>query len=107
MELLNDFRIKPAILYANHLMMQVLEWLVNKPQRDVLLNLRQHLSILAPGGGSDRVGKLARVTPHTIDKQVAMFRGHTEAIYQCSGLLQVTVVCCCNVIELYVVECLF
>lgn len=68
--------------------LQVLEWLVNKPQRDILLNLHHHLSTLAPGGGSDRVGKLTRVTPHTIDKQVAMFRGHTEAIYQCSGLLQ-------------------
>jgi hypothetical protein len=80
-------------------MMQVLEWLVNKTQKDILLSLHHHLSILAPGGGSDRVGKLTRVTPHTIDKQVALFKGHTKVIYQCGGLLQVTVVCC-NFIEL-------
>ncbi|PNF41889.1 Sec1 family domain-containing protein 2 [Cryptotermes secundus] len=67
---------------------QVLEWLVNKPQKDILLSLHHHLSTLAPGGGSDRIGKLTRVTPHSIDKQVALFRGHKEAIYQCSGLLQ-------------------
>ncbi|XP_069689461.1 sec1 family domain-containing protein 2-like isoform X2 [Periplaneta americana] len=69
---------------------QVLEWLVNKRQKDVLLGLHQHISTLAPGGGSERVGKLTRVTPHTIDKQVALFKGHSEAIFQCSGLLQVT-----------------
>ncbi|XP_069689457.1 sec1 family domain-containing protein 2-like isoform X1 [Periplaneta americana] len=67
---------------------QVLEWLVNKRQKDVLLGLHQHISTLAPGGGSERVGKLTRVTPHTIDKQVALFKGHSEAIFQCSGLLQ-------------------
>ncbi|XP_021922683.1 sec1 family domain-containing protein 2-like isoform X3 [Zootermopsis nevadensis] len=70
-------------------MMQVLEWLVNKKQKDVLLSLHHHITALVPGGGG-RVGKFTHVTPHTIEKQIALFKGHTEIMYQCSGLLQVT-----------------
>jgi hypothetical protein len=66
---------------------------VNKKQKDVLLNLHRHLTALVPGGGG-RVGKLTHVTPHTIEKQIALFKGHTEVIYQCSGLLQVTMISC-------------
>jgi len=66
---------------------------VNKRQKDVLLSLHHHLTTLEPGGRSDRVGKLTRVTPQTIDKQIALFKGHIEVIRQCSGFLQVTVVC--------------
>jgi hypothetical protein len=65
---------------------------VNKKQKDVLLSLHHHLTALVPGGGG-QVGKLTHVTPHTVEKQVASFKGHTEAIYQCSGLLQVIVIC--------------
>jgi len=67
---------------------QMLEWLVSKKQKDVLMSLHHHLTALAPSGGSNQVGKLLRVTPHSIDKLVGLFRGHTELIYQCSGLLQ-------------------
>lgn len=67
---------------------QVLEWLVSKKQKDVLMSLHHHLTTLAPSGGGNQVGKLLRVTPHTIDKLVGLFKGHTELIYQCSGLLQ-------------------
>jgi hypothetical protein len=70
----------------------VLEWLVSKKQKDVLMSLHHHLTALAPSGMGNQVGKLLRVTPHSIDKLVSLFKGHTELIYQCSGLLQVSVI---------------
>lgn len=68
--------------------LQVLEWLVNKRQKDILLGLHQHLNTMMPSGGGDRLGKVPRVTPHTIDKQVASFKGHSDAIFQSNGILQ-------------------
>lgn len=65
---------------------------MSKKQKDVLMSLHHHLSALAPSVGSNQVGKLLRVTPHSIDKLVGQFKGHTELIYQCSGLLQVSVI---------------
>lgn len=64
---------------------------MNKKQKDVLLSLHHHITALVPGGGG-RVGKFTHVTPHTIEKQIALFKGHTEIMYQCSGLLQVTMI---------------
>jgi hypothetical protein len=65
---------------------------VSKKQKDVLMSLHHHLTTLAPSRGGNQVGKLLRVTPHTIDKLVGLFKGHTELIHQCSGLLQVRVI---------------
>ena len=65
---------------------------MSKKQKDVLMSLHHHLTALAPSGGSSQVGKLLRVTPHSIDKLVGLFKGHAELIYQCSGLLQVSVI---------------
>lgn len=64
---------------------------MNKKQKDVLLSLHSHIIGLVPGEGG-QVGKVTHVTPHTIEKQIALFKGHTEVIHQCSGLLQVTVI---------------
>ena len=78
-------------VYVRMLVMchKVMEWLVNKKQKDILLGLHQHLNTVTPSGGADRTGKVLRVTPHTIDKQVASFKGHSEAIFQSNGILQV------------------
>ncbi|KAJ8875072.1 hypothetical protein PR048_022962 [Dryococelus australis] len=70
----------------------VLEWLVTRRQKDVLVGLHQCLTAVAPTGRDEAPGsKLAsRVTPMSLEKQVASFRSHPDKIAQCSGLLQQT-----------------
>ncbi|XP_063241487.1 sec1 family domain-containing protein 2-like isoform X2 [Bacillus rossius redtenbacheri] len=72
--------------------LEVFEWLVGRPQKDVLAGLHQRLAARAPAGRDDTPGsRLAtRVTPSSLEKQVASFRSHPDKIAQCSGLLQQT-----------------
>ncbi|KAK7868499.1 hypothetical protein R5R35_001907 [Gryllus longicercus] len=70
---------------------EVLEWLVNRKQKDVLLGLHQLLAAAIPAGCDERIGRITtRVTPHILEKQVAVFKGQTDAIIQNSGLLEQT-----------------
>lgn len=83
---IHDESLFPGCLaHQNVVCQNVIEWLLHKKDRDILINLHQILrSQLSP---ESKIS--TRVKPEGLEKDVRQFRGNLEKIRQNSGILQI------------------